>query len=212
MYGFLAGFSFPESILLFFFLFPVCHHFSKNRKYVNFSKIALFPINCYFIGYVSPMYGFLAGFSFPESILLFFFLFPVCHHFSKNRKYVNFSKIALFPINCYFIGYVSPMYGFLAGFSFPESILLFFFLCPVCHHFSKNRKYVNFSKIALFHINFYFIGYVSPMYGFLAGFSFPESILLFFFLFPVLSPLFKKQEICKFFQNRIISHQFLLHR
>ena len=51
MYGYLAGFSFPKSIFAVFssnFLF--CHHFSKNRKYVNFSKIALFHINCYFRG------------------------------------------------------------------------------------------------------------------------------------------------------------------
>ena len=33
-----------------------------------------------------------------------------------------------------------------------------------------------FPKIALFHINFYLIGKVSPMYGFLADFSSPESI------------------------------------
>ena len=33
-----------------------------------------------------------------------------------------FPKIALFHINCYFIGKVSSMYGFLAGFSSPESI------------------------------------------------------------------------------------------
>ena len=50
------------------------------------------------------------------------------------------------------------------------------------------------------------------MYGFLAGFSSPESIFAEInYLFPVLSPLFKKQEICQFFQNRIISHELLLH-
>ena len=76
------------------------------------------------------------------------------------------------------------MYGFLAGFSSPESIFAekntYFMFC------NQNRKYVIFSqkqekvlfypKIALFHINCYFIGKVSPMYGFLAGFSSPESI------------------------------------
>ena len=52
------------------------------------------------------------------------------------------------------------------------------------------------SKTALFHINCYFIGKVSPMYGFLAGFSCEESILAEKYLFPVLQP---KQEICYFF-------------
>ena len=32
-----------------------------------------------------------------------------CQRFQKNRKYVNFSIISLFHINCYFIGKVSPM-------------------------------------------------------------------------------------------------------
>ena len=43
---------------------------------------------------------------------------------NQNRKYVIFTKIALFHTNCYFIGkvMVSPMYGFLAGLSSPESI------------------------------------------------------------------------------------------
>ena len=52
------------------------------------------------------------------------------------------------------------------------------------------------------------------MYGILAGFSSPESIFAEKnYLFPGLSPLFKKQEICQvFFQNRIISHQLLLPR
>ena len=70
------------------------------------------------------MFGFLAGFSSPESIFAgknTYFLF--CN---QNRKYVTktgnmlfFPKIALFHINCYFIGKVSAMYGFMAGFSFP---------------------------------------------------------------------------------------------
>ena len=178
MYGFLAGFSSPESIFAeknTYFLF--CN---QNRKYVIFfsqkqeicyffPKIALFHINCYFIGKVSPMYGFLAGLSSPESIFAeinTYFMF--CN---QNRKYVIFSqkqekvlfypKIALFHINCYFIGKVSPMYGFLAGFSSPESIFAEkkndFLFC------NQNRKYVIFPKIALFHINCYFIGKVSPM-------------------------------------------------
>ena len=51
------------------------------------------------------------------------------------------SKIALFHTNCYFIGKVSPMYGFLAGFSSPESIFAGKILisCSFCH---QNRKYV----------------------------------------------------------------------
>ena len=121
---------------------------NQNRKYVIFPKITLFHINCYFIGKVSPMYGFLAGFSSPESIFAeknIYFLF--CN---QNRKYVIFPKIALFHINCYFIGKVSPMYGFLAGFSSPESIFaeknIHFLFC------NQNRKYVIFPKIALFHI------------------------------------------------------------
>ena len=63
---------------------------------------------------------YVTGFSSPESIFAeknTYFLF--CN---QNRKYVIFPKIALFHINCYFIGKVSPMYGFLAGFSSPESI------------------------------------------------------------------------------------------
>ena len=75
---------------------------------------------------VSPMYGYLVGFSSPESIfaekiLISCFVTKTGNmlFFPKNRKYVIFPKIALFHINCYFIGKVSPMYGFLAGFSSP---------------------------------------------------------------------------------------------
>ena len=138
--------------------------FPKNRKYVIFSqkqeifyfsqnriisKIALFHINHYFIGKVNPIYGFLAGFNSPKSIFaekITYFLF--CNQnrkyviFPQNRKYVIFSKIALFHINCYFIGEVSPMYGFLAGFSCAESIFseknTYFLFC------NQNRKYVFF--------------------------------------------------------------------
>ena len=42
--------------------------------------------------------------------------------FGDKTGNMYFSKIALFHINCYFIGKVSPMYSFLAGFSSPESI------------------------------------------------------------------------------------------
>ena len=42
-----------------------------------FPKIALFHINCHFIGKVSPMYSFLAGFSSPESIFAEKYLFSV---------------------------------------------------------------------------------------------------------------------------------------
>ena len=76
MYGFLAGFSCAESIFAIkntYFLF--CN---QNRKLLFFPKIALFHINCYFIGKVSPIYGFLAGFSSPKSIFAEkFYLFPV---------------------------------------------------------------------------------------------------------------------------------------
>ena len=84
------------------------------------------------------------------------------------------------------------MYGFLAGFTSPKSIfaekITYFLFC------NQNRKYVTktgnmlfFPKIALFHINRYFIGKVSPMFGFLAGFSSPESIFAEKkYLFPVL--------------------------
>ena len=66
------------------------------------------------------MYGFLAGFSSPESIfaekvLISFFV-------TKTGNMLFFPKIASFQINCYYIGKLSQMYGFLAGFSSPESI------------------------------------------------------------------------------------------
>ena len=51
-----------------------------------------------------------------------------------------FPKIALFHINCYFIGTVSLMYGFLAGLLSPESIFAekntYFLFC------NQNRKYL----------------------------------------------------------------------
>ena len=136
--------------------------------------------------------------------------FPVS--VTKQEICQFFSKIALFHINCYFIGKVSPMYGFLAGFSSPESIFAEKYLFPVFSPLLKNRKYVNFSQIALFHINCYFIGKVSPMYGFLAGFSSLESIFAEKLLISCFFTTFIKQEICQFFQNRIISHQLLLYR
>ena len=95
-----------------------------------------------------------------------------------------FPKIALFHINCYFIGKVSPMYGFLAGFSSPESIFAEKIL--ISCFVTKTGNVLFSPKIALFHNNCYFIGKVSPMYGFLAGFSFPESIFAKKNLFPVL--------------------------
>ena len=112
MYGFLAGFSSPESIFAekkqTYFLF--CN---QNRKYVIFfTQIALFHINCYFIGKVSPMYGFLAGVSSPGSIFAEKIL--ISCFVTKTENMLFFPKIALFYINCYFIGKVSPMYGFLA--------------------------------------------------------------------------------------------------
>ena len=63
------------------------------------------------------------------------------------------------------------MYGFLAGFSSPESIFADFFLISCFVTTLKKEEICQvFSKIALFHINFYFIGKVSPMYGFLGRF------------------------------------------
>ena len=51
------------------------------------------------------------------------------------------------------------------------------------------------------------------MYGFLAGFSSPESIFAEKLLISCFVTTFKKQEMCHFFlQDRIISHQLLLHR
>ena len=158
MYGFFAGFSFPESIfaekiLISCFATKTGNmlFFPKTGNMLFFPKIALFHINCYLIGKVSPMYSFLAGFSSPESIFAeknTYFLF--CN---QNRKYVIFPKIALFHINCYFIGKVSPMYGFFAGFSFPESIFAekntYFLFCNQNRKyviFPKNRKYVIFSQ------------------------------------------------------------------
>ena len=73
------------------------------------------------------MYSFLAGFSSPESIFLLKKKLVSCFGYKTGNKFFfqqknGFPKIALFHINCYFIGKVSPMFGFLAGFSSPESI------------------------------------------------------------------------------------------
>ena len=142
MYGFLAGLSSPESIFAEKILIScfvtkqeICYFFPKtgnmlffpkNRKYFIFSqnriisKIALFHINHYFIGKVNPIYGFLAGFSSPKSIFAEKIL--ISCFVTKTGNMLFFPKIALFHINCYFIGKVSPIYGFLAGFSSPKSI------------------------------------------------------------------------------------------
>ena len=100
------------------------------------------------------------------------------------------------------------MYGFLASFSSPQSIFADIFLLISCFvtTFQKTGNMSNLFKIAIFHINCNFIGKVSPIYGFLAGFSSPLSIFAEInYLFPVLSPLSKKQEICQFFPK---SHYF----
>ena len=59
---------------------------------------------------------------------------------TKTGNMLFFPKIALFHINCYFIGKVRPMYGFLADFSSPESIFAekntYFLFC------NQNRKYL----------------------------------------------------------------------
>ena len=65
------------------------------------------------------MYSFLAGFSSPESIFAEKIL--ISCFVTKTGNMLFFPKIALFHINCYFIGKVSPMFGFRAGFSSPES-------------------------------------------------------------------------------------------
>ena len=110
------------------------------------------------------------------------------------------------------------MYGFLAGFSSPESIFAEKKIL-ISYFVTKTGNMLLFPKIALFHINCYFIGKVSPMFGFLAGFSSPESIFAeknTYFLFCnqnrkyVIFPKNRKYVI--FSQNRIISHQLLLHR
>ena len=93
---------------------------TKTGNMLFFPRIALFHVNCYFICKVSPMYGFLAGFSSPESIFAGKIL--ISCFVTKTGNMLFFPKIALFRVNCYFIGKVSPMYGFLAGFSSPESI------------------------------------------------------------------------------------------
>ena len=144
---------------------------------------------------------------------------------NQNKKYVIFSqkqeicyfpKIALFYINCYFIGKVSPMYGFLAGFSSPESIFAEKIL--ISCFVTKTGNMLFFPKVALFYINCYFIGKVSPMYGILAGLVLRNPFLLknTYFLFCNQNRKYvifsQKQEICYFSQNRIISHQFILHR
>ena len=146
--------------------------------------------------------------------------------FPKTGNMLFFPKIALFHINCYLIGKVSPMYSFLAGFSSPESIfaekiLISCFVTKTGNmlFFPKTGNMLFFPKIALFHINCYLIGKVSPIYSFLAGFSSPESIFAeknTYFLFCnqnrkyVIFPKNRKYVI--FSQNRIISHQLLLHR
>ena len=126
-----------------------------------------------------------------------------------------FPKIALFHIYCYFIGKVSPMYGFLASFSSPESIFadinyLFHILSQL---FKKQEICHFFSKIAEFHINCYFIGKVSLMYGFLADLFLRNPFLLKKLLISCFVTTFHKTGLMSFFfQNRIISHQLLLHR
>ena len=145
MYGFLAGFSSPESIFAEKKILISCF-VTKTGNMLFFPKISLFHINCYFIGKVSPMYGFQAGFSSPESIFAEknnYFLF--CN---QNRKYVIFSQNRIIShYNCYFIGKVSPMYGFLAGLVLRNTFLLKKILisCFVTKtgnmlFFPKNRK------------------------------------------------------------------------
>ena len=93
------------------------------------------------------------------------------------------------------------------------------FVTISCFGDKTGNMYFFPSKIALFHINCYFIGKVSPVYGFLAGLNFPESIFAeknTYFLFCNQNRKYvifsQKEEICYFSQNRIISHQLLLHR
>ena len=154
------------------------------------------------------MYGFLTGLNSPESIFDKKYLFPVLSPLFKKQEICQFSKIALFHINCYFIAKVSPIYGFLAGFSssesiFAEKLLISFFVTT----FQKYRKCVIFSsKIALFHFNCHFIGKVSPVL------VLRNSFLLIKLLISCFVTIFQKTgHMSIFFQNRIFSHQLLLY-
>ena len=64
------------------------------------------------------------------------------------------------------------------------------------------------------HLSYIFIGKVSTMYGFVAGFSSSESILADKnVLFPVLATDLEEREICQFSpQNHLISHLLILNR
>ena len=102
------------------------------------------------------------------------------------------------------------MYDFLNVFSSPESILadqkdLF----SVFATGFEKRELCKFSpKTTLFHIYWYFIGNVSTMFDFLAGFSSPEFLWLIERkdLISVFATDFEKREFCKNnLQNHIIS-------
>ena len=98
------------------------------------------------------MYGFLAGFSSPESIFAEKSLIS-CFVTKTGNMFFFLPKIALFHINCYFKGKVSPIYGFLTGLILQNPFLLKKILisCFVTKtgnmlFFPKNRKYVIFSQ------------------------------------------------------------------
>ena len=208
MYGFLAGLSSPESIFAEKYLIPVLS--PKQEMSFFLSKIALFHINCYFIGKVSPCSAFWSVLVLRNPFLLEKILIS-CFVTKTGNMSFFLSKIALFHINCYFIGKVSPCTAFWSVLVLRNPFLLEKILISCFVTKTGNMSFF-LSKIALFHNNCYFIGKVSPMYGFLAGFSSPESILLKNYLSPVMSPLFKKQEICQFFPKLHYFTQLLLHR
>ena len=93
-----------------------------------------------------------------------------------------FPQNHIFHIYWYYIVNVSTMHDFLAGFNSPESVLadqndLFSVFAT---DFEKREFCKFFPKPHYFTIKpplFQYIGNVSTMYDFLAGFSSPESIL-----------------------------------
>ena len=186
MHDFLAGFNSPESVLADQNeLFSVFTTDFEKREFCKFSpKTTVFHIYWYYIGNVSTMHDFLAGFNYPESVLAdqndLFSVFAT--DFEKREFCKFFPKTTLFHIYWYYIVNVSTMHDFLAGFNSPESVLadqndLFSVFAT---DFEKREFCKFFPKTTLFHYKttlFQYIGNVSTMYDFLAGFSSPESIL-----------------------------------
>ena len=121
--------------------------------------------------------------------------------FEKREFSKFFPKTTLFHIYWYYIGNVSTMYNFLAGFrgpfSSPEAILADQKdLISVFATYFMKREFCNFfPKTTIFHIYWYYIGNVSTMYDFLNVFSSPEYILADLkCLISVFVTVFKKQD------------------